>query len=274
MSEQDKYYRLGLAGWPLEHSLSPFIHSEFLRSSGLTGEYMLYPIDPESFHEEASIILKTGITGLNVTYPHKAAANRICDEIVGDAAAIGAINTIHRIDGSTFGYNTDTFGFRHLLSDLSPPEPFFIVGAGGAALAVDYVLSSNGAETVVFSRNPEAWRGDSPSRSSGEIESAILNREDFTVINATPLGWMNDDPFPIDAESLHDKFFIDLNYNRFWKWRNLLHTRSSRVFTGESMLVYQAAESFRIWTGIKPETDNVLFMIRHKLEKDDTDGAH
>ncbi len=274
MSEQEKYYRLGLTGWPLEQSLSPFIHSEFLGSCGLQGEYMLYPMVPELFDNEASILLKTGITGLNVTYPHKAAACRICDEIVGDAAAIGAINTIQRIDGGTYGYNTDTCGFRHLLSVLSPPEPFFIVGAGGVSLAVDLVLSTDGAESVVFSRNPEAWRGNSPTRRLEEIESAILNTEDCTVINATTMGWMDDDPFPIDAESLKDRFFIDLNYNRFWKWRNLLHTRGTRVFTGESMLVYQAAQSFRIWTGIMPETEDVLLMIQNKLEKDDTDGAN
>ena len=274
MSEPDKYYRLGLTGWPLEHSLSPLIHSEYLKFCDLNGEYELYPLLPELFVNEASILLETGITGLNITYPHKAAAYRICDEIKGDAAVIGAINTVHRIEGVTYGYNTDTCGFRHLLSLLSPPEPFFIVGAGGAALAVDSVFSSNGAESVVFSRNPEAWRGNSTARKLDEIESAILNTEDCTVINATTLGWMDDDSFPVDTESLKDRFFIDLNYNRFWKWRNLLHTQSSRVFTGESMLVYQAAESFRIWTGIMPETEDVLLMIQHKLEKDDVNGAY
>lgn len=274
MAETENYYKLGLTGWPLEQSLSPLIHSEFLKSCNLHGKYELYPLMPELFVNEAFILLKTGITGLSITYPHKTAAYRICDEIVGDAAAIGAINTIHRIDGVTYGYNTDTFGFRHLLSLLSPPEPFFIVGAGGVALAIDMVLSSDGAESFVFSRNPEEWRGNSPARKLDEIESTILNTEDCTVINATTLGWMNDDSFPVDAESLKDRFFIDLNYNRLWRWRNLLQTISSRVFTGESMLVYQAAESFRIWTGIMPETKDVLSMIRYKLEKDNIDGAH
>ncbi|MCK4504624.1 MAG: hypothetical protein KAW14_03335 [Candidatus Aegiribacteria sp.] len=274
MDETENYYKLGLTGWPLEQSLSPLIHSEFLKCCKLHGEYELYPLMPELFVNDVSILLETGITGLNVTYPHKAAAYRICDKIKGDAAVIGAINTIHRIEGVNYGYNTDTCGFRHLLSLLSPPEPFFIVGAGGVALAVDSVLSSDGAESVVFSRNQEAWRGNSPARKLDEIESAILSTEDCTVINATTLGWMDDDSFPVDAESLKDRFFIDLNYNRSWKWRNLLHTQSSRVFTGESMLVYQAAESFRIWTGIMPETEDVLLMIQHKLEKDDVNGAY
>jgi len=274
MSEQGRYHRFGLTGWPLEHSLSPLIHIEFLKSCDLNGEYELYPLVPELFVNNVSILLETGITGLNVTYPHKAAAYGICDEIRGDASVIGAINTIHRIDGVTYGYNTDICGFRHLLSLLSPPEPFIIVGAGGAALAVDMVLSSGGAESVVFGGNPELWRGNSPALKLDEIESAIRNTKDCTVINATTLGWMDDDSFPVDAESLKDRFFIDLNYNRFWRWRNLLHTQSSRVFTGESMLVYQAAESFRIWTGIMPETENVLLMIQHKLEKDDINGAY
>lgn len=274
MSEPDKYYRLGLTGWPLEHSLSPFIHSEYLKFCDLNGEYELYPLMPELFVNNVSILLDTGITGLNVTYPHKAAAYGICDEIKGDASVIGIINTIHRIDGVTYGYNTDICGFRHLLSLLSPPEPLFIVGAGGVALAVDLALSYDGAESFVFSRNPETWRGNSPARKLDEIESAILNTEDCTVINASTLGWMNDDSFPVDVESLKDRFFIDLNYNRFWRWRNFLQTISSRVFTGESMLVYQAAESFRIWTGIMPETEDVLLMIQHKFEKDDVNGAY
>ncbi|MCD4848697.1 MAG: hypothetical protein K8R76_10970 [Candidatus Aegiribacteria sp.] len=274
MAETENYYKLGLTGWPLEHSLSPFIHLEFLKSCGLRGEYELYPMMPGQLINNALILLETGITGLNVTYPHKAAAYGICDEIMGDASVIGVINTVHRIDGVTYGYNTDICGFRHLLSLLSPPEPFFIVGAGGVALAVDLVLSSDGAESVVFSRNPEAWRGNSPARELDEIESALLKTRDCTVINATTLGWMNNDSFPVDAESLKDRFFIDLNYNRFWKWRNLLNTNSSRVFTGESMLVYQAAESFRIWTEIMPETEDVLLMIQHMREKDDINGAY
>ncbi len=274
MPEQDKYYRLGLTGWPLEHSLSPFIHSEYFKSCNLNGEYELYPLIPEQFISQALILLETGITGLNVTYPHKDAAYGICDEIRGDAAVIGAINTIHRIDGVTYGYNTDTFGFRHLLSLLSPPEPFFIIGAGGVAIAVDLVLSSDGAESFVFSRNPEAWRGNSCARKLEEMKSAILNTEDCTVINATTLGWTNDDSFPVDTESLKDRFFIDLNYNRFWKWRNILNTKNPRVFTGDSMLVYQAAESFRIWTGIMPETEDVLLMIQQKFKKDNVNGAY
>lgn len=274
MSESEKYHRLGLTGWPLEHSLSPFIHSEFLKSCNLNGEYKLYPLMPDLFVNNVHILLETGTAGLNVTYPHKAEAYRICDEIIGDASVIETINTIHRIEGVTYGYNTDTFGFRHLLSLLLPPEPFFIVGAGGAALAADLVLSSDGAESFVFSRNPDRWRGNAPARKLDEIESAILNTEDCTVINATTLGWMNNDPFPVDVESLKDRLFIDMNYNRFWEWRNLLHTKNSRVFTGESMLVYQAAKSFRIWTGIMPETEDVLLMIQNKFEKEDVNGAH
>lgn len=267
MADAQNDFRFGLIGWPLLHSLSPMIHREFFRSTGLSGEYIAYPVQPERLREKVSELFGSGITGLNITYPHKGAAAGICSELKSHARDMKVINTIKTAHGRVTGYNTDVYGFSRFIDECSLSEPFFVIGSGSAALAVDYVLHDSHLRYEMYCRNPENWYGFAPAGKLETVNDVLLEVDAGTIVNATTLGWGDDDTFPLEKTLLENLVFADLNYNSSWHWRNDLHHNGVRTFTGEAMLVHQAAGSFEIWTGVMPETAEVLDIVRETLKE-------
>ncbi len=241
-------FQAGLLGWPVSHSFSPVIHSSFLRHFGIEGTYELFPVKPG---EMPGLLIELGrrkFTGLNVTVPHKISAMGICDSLSPEAESAGAVNTLVFEPGDLRGYNTDIAGFQMMIRDL--PRPFYVLGTGGAAGAISAALKVS--DVVFIPRGVGISKANRPARA--------------TVVNATPLGWNDEDIFPFPVPSGWS--FADLNYNPHWRWRNSL---KSHVITGEKMLVEQAAESFRLWTGHTPGEklkNRVLERIRGKLYED------
>lgn len=224
--------RLGLLGCPVDHSLSPVIHRLFLKHFGLTGEYSLMSTPPEGLSMMLEKLAEEGYSGVNVTVPHKMKAALLCSELSPEARETRAVNTISITPGEELkGFNTDVQGFRALSAGFD--RPFLVVGKGGAAAAVRAAV---GEVIQVSGREPEP-PAELPARG--------------TVVNATPLGWRNDDRFPLELP--RGWRFIDLNYNPGWKWRNGLE--AGVAATGEIMLVEQAACAFAIWTGREPGED-------------------
>lgn len=267
MVDAEQCYRFGLVGWPLKFTLSPLIHKEFFRSTGLSGEYDAYPVLPDGFTETVSELLGSGITGLNVTSPHKLAAAGMCSELEGHAGELKVINTLRMINGDITGYNTDVYGFSRFIDECNLPEPFFLTGSGSAARAADHVLHERCLKYELYCRNPGKWSGFTPARKLNELNDSVRQTGAGTVVNATTLGWQDDDIFPLDRSLPEGMVFADLNYNISWHWRDGLSRHGVNIFTGEAMLVHQAARSFAIWTGIMPGTAAVLEMTREKLEE-------
>ncbi|MEN8208353.1 MAG: hypothetical protein ABFR50_03790 [Candidatus Fermentibacteria bacterium] len=265
--EPQNGFKFGLIGWPLDYSLSPAIYEAFFRSTGLGGEYAAYPVLPAELKETLSELLCSGITGLNVTCPHKAAAASICNELESHARELKVINTMHITHDSITGYNTDVYGFNRYIDECGLSEPFYVMGSGSAALAVDYVLNDRHLRYEMYCRNPRSWHGIAPAGTLEGLNDVLLRSEAGTVVNATTLGWGDEDIFPVEKTLLRGMVFADLNYNSSWHWRNDLPNHGADVFTGETMLVHQAAGSFEIWTGVKPSTDAVLETIKGKLEE-------
>lgn len=238
-------YLLGLVGDPVSHSLSPAIHREFLSAAGLAGEYSLHGIPSKDFHSGILSLMRQGYAGVNVTVPHKRAAAAICERLGKEAVSTGAVNTLVFMQGELRGENTDVAGASKLLENLSPP--FLVAGAGGAALAVRASVPEG--RCVLLRRG-----GTIPDNMAGE---------EGTIVNATPLGWNDDDPFPFPVPP--GWAFADLNYNPGWTFRNRLRDMGTLVVTGELMLVEQAARSFFLWTGYTPDErlkSRILSMIR------------
>jgi len=265
MADSESVFRLGLIGWPITFSLSPLIHTEFFRTTGMSGEYVSYPVSPGEFKGLVSGLFAAGVTGLNITYPHKIAAAGICDEVNDDARELNAVNTLKAADGYITGFNTDIYGFSKYIDYCDLPEPFFIAGSGGAARAIDYVMRERHLQYGMYCRNPDNWRGFSSALKLDELGDSLKKTGGGTVVNATVLGWKDDDLFPVDMPVLEGRVFADLNYNRSWHWRNDLKQQNVEIHTGEVMLVNQAARSFEIWTGIMPGTSGVLEIVRKKL---------
>lgn len=255
--------RLGLVGWPLRRSLSPLVHRLFLEETGMAGEYGLYPLDPASLRAGVLGLAAEGLAGLNVTIPHKQAALRLCDRLDRTALAAGAVNTLSFLRGEVAGANTDAAGFRRTVEELALPGPFLLAGGGGAALAAAAALAEMGLAHRVFCRRPGTNpRGTVRGEGMDLLEEALRGLASGTLVNATPLGWADGDSFPVEPTSLEGITFLDLNYNPRWGWRNALAGTAASVHTGETMLVFQAVESFRLWTGTTPPSGAALAAAR------------
>ena len=221
-------FSLGLIGFPLDHSLSPQIHSAALKSLELEGEYHLYPIPPLPNAKTELIDLldqvKNGrIHGLNITIPHKQNIIHMLDELTPTAKTIGAVNTIYRKGDLLIGDNTDAAGFwtdlKHITDpSTSPsgvrvrsskpealrtphptpgtPHSALILGAGGSARAVTYALLSNGYYVTIAARRIEQGReiSDQYSVFSNqlrviELENCPLTTYRYSlIVNTTSVG--------------------------------------------------------------------------------------
>jgi shikimate dehydrogenase len=246
------FLRLGLIGWPLGTSLSPLVHRAFMADTGTAGEYRLYPVEPADLEGQIRMLAEAGVHGLNVTFPHKRAAAVLCNRLDGDAETTGVVNTLSFMPDGIVGGNTDAGGFRRMIPVLRLSGPFLLAGGGGAALAVALALGDMGFEYRVFCRDPGRWRGAAHAERMELLNAAASGLRAGVVVNATTLGWKDGDLFPVETGSMEGLAFLDLNYNPRWRWRNELAGTASSIDTGETMLVFQAAESFRLWTGLTP----------------------
>ncbi|MBV9620536.1 MAG: shikimate dehydrogenase [Gammaproteobacteria bacterium] len=272
-SAPDEY---GVFGHPVGHSLSPFIHGLFARA---TGQHMVYrPYEVESQHLSARVagFFARGGRGLNLTLPHKIAAVELAEQLTARAAHAQAVNTLLMKDDQLLGDNTDGAGLvRDLTGNLGlrlARRRVLILGAGGATRGIlAPLLALEPALVVLANRTPEralalaaAFHELGPTQgvAFGDIEDAPFD----VVINATSASLSGEvPPLPEAAVGAHT-FCYDLAYGRsalgFVRWAQ---SRGAHALQGVGMLVEQAAESFRLWRGVRPATAEVLTALRARI---------
>lgn len=251
---------VGIFGWPLGHTLSPVLHAAAFRSLGLSWTYLTWPVPPEDLGRAVDGMRVLGARGANVTMPHKESVIAHLDGLSPDAEAIGAVNTIHAVGDKLIGHNTDVTGFAAALEEgtgFNPQgEQCLVLGAGGSARAVVRALQTAGATKVtVAGRDQEKAvqvasiaDGDSaPWSAAGSLLSDVR-----LVVNCTPLGMKEEDP--LDGLDLSvDHVVMDLVYSPPHTALIEKAKRAGATATGGiGMLVHQAADSLRIWTGSEP----------------------
>ncbi|MET0288537.1 MAG: shikimate dehydrogenase [Pseudoxanthomonas sp.] len=264
-------------GHPVSHSLSPRIHGAFARASGIALDYRKIDAAPEDFHAVLQQFAADGGRGANVTLPLKELAFAACSTLTERARIAGAVNTLAWSDGQWHGDNTDGVGLvrdltsRHAL-DLRGRRTL-LLGAGGAARGVAPALLEAGvAELVIVNRSPA--RADALADALGEPARAhtrywddIPTLGDFElIINATSAGrphegTLLDLPFSLTNDLTTA---VDLNYGEaaiaFLAWARAGGCRVQ--VDGLGMLVEQAAESFTLWNGHRPDTDPIYAELR------------
>lgn len=252
----------GLIGLPVFHSLSPRMHNAALASAGANAVYIPFEVkDVKAFIKRMihprTRELNWDVRGLSVTAPHKSAVMDHLDWIDPAAHAIGAVNTIVVAGNALRGYNTDALGFLQPLQqkfgDLAQTR-CAIIGAGGAASAALWGLKQAGAKATLFARN--AGKASALAEKFGAdwklLDGASFEGFDL-VVNATPLGTARhfEDQTPALAVQLRGaRVAYDLVYNPE-ETRFLREARAAGCETlgGLAMLVGQAVEQFRLWTG-------------------------
>lgn len=280
-------YKYGLIGHPVKHSLSPAMQNAAFHAFGIDAEYLLYDIAPEKLEDFLKNAKASGISGLNITIPHKIKAKEYLERkgtLDENARRLGAVNTIKiSDDGALCGYNTDGPGFyRSLVEDLKfEPEGknVFVLGAGGAARACIMYLG-NGPKKIFVADIDRSKTEDLLTHYKKYFDGRrleIVDGADFEkdlkecnlLINATPVGMKESDPSPVDSFLLHHGLSVyDLVYNR--PSTELVRRANSlklHATTGIGMLLYQGAIAFEIWTGAKAPVSVMRKALKEALKK-------
>jgi shikimate dehydrogenase len=256
--------RYALVGNPVAHSKSPVIHAAFARATSQDLEYGLIEAPLDGFAATVERFRAGGGRGLNVTLPFKQEAFRLCSGVSARARLAQAVNTLVLETG--FGDNTDGIGLVHDLSrNLNYKfSNVLLLGAGGAAQGVVGALLEAGAARVVIANRTvskaQALAARFPGASASDYD-ALEARFDL-VINATSAGLADEAP-PLPAGILRSGVLAyDMVYGRETPFLTAARRAGARACDGLGMLVEQAAESFFLWRGVRPQTRAVLEKLR------------
>ena len=258
-------------GYPISHSRSPVIHRLFALQTGQNMQYELLQVSPEKLETAIRQFQHTGGKGLNITVPHKTAVAKLVDQKSERASTAGAVNTIAFRGSEMYGDNTDGFG---LLRDLTvnlgvqlEDANILILGAGGATRGIiGPLLEMQPAGLRIANRTlGKAQALVDQFESQGPVTACRFNVIPVSdpydlIINATSAGLQGDVPPYPEAAITEDTFCYDLSYGLnatpFSIWAR--DHGASKSVMGWGMLVEQAAESFKLWRGVRPDTAPVL----------------
>ncbi|WP_296881612.1 shikimate dehydrogenase [uncultured Methanobrevibacter sp.] len=255
---------VGLIGHPVEHSFSPPMHNAAFDELGMDYAYVAFDVNPEDLSSAIEGAKSLNIKGFNVTIPHKIEVMQYLDELDEVAELIGAVNTIDFKNMK--GYNTDGIGAIRAIEEVTSikNKDVIVAGAGGASRAISFYLAKFGAASItILNRNVERAQslagdvlasdliGDVNADSISKIDN-LLGDADI-LVDTTPLGMhphIDDEPVAA-AEDMHEDLVVFdavYNPNETVLLSEAIKAGAKPVY-GIKMLLYQGAESFRIWTG-------------------------
>ncbi|MEP4145805.1 MAG: shikimate dehydrogenase [Halioglobus sp.] len=276
MTEQDKY---AVFGNPIKQSKSPAIHACFAAQCGQSMQYRAVRVDEGGFIEAARRFFDGGGRGLNVTVPFKQDAFQFADQLSERAKRAGAVNTLKLgPNGEIQGDNTDGIGLvRDMVANLGwvvQGLRILIVGAGGAVRGVlEPLLRERPKEILIVNRTASkaaalaAEFGDLGTVEGGPYE-LIGQRQFDLVISASSAGLVGEMPELPSTLLTERSCCYDMVYGSeptaFMRWA--AHHAAWAVSDGLGMLVEQAAQSFYLWRGQRPETRPVINQIREAME--------
>lgn len=274
----------GVFGDPIAHSLSPTMHNSAFSALGMDCIYHAFKVRPDKLEKAILGAEAMGFGGLNLTVPLKEVAVKLdCIKLDPLAERIGAVNTIvFGETGEIKGYNTDGLGAKQALREAAVEirgSKIVVAGAGGAARAIAFQLAADGAEIIVINRTEgraiELAQDISAAALPGKVEGRGLSglktllQDADVLINTTTLGMHpNADTAIATAEELHSGLTVfDIVYNPL-ETRLLKEAKTSgaKPVSGVSMLVYQGAEAFRLWTGIEPPVELMKKTVLEALQ--------
>ncbi len=258
----------GIIGDPVEHSMSPVMHNAAFEALGLDYVYLPFHVRGEELKEAINGMRALNIAGLNVTIPHKMAVIPFLDKLDPLAERMGAVNTIANENGELTGCNTDAFGFLPALRSqgVEPDgKSIVILGAGGAAKGISFILAGAGARLVILNRTlsrAEELASQVAQYYHRKIEAMILNEANLkrafekadVLVNTTSVGMVPDvDLTPVPGNLLDSRLAVsDIVYNPL-ETRLLREAKAAgaRTINGLDMLVWQGVLAFEKWTGQK-----------------------
>lgn len=272
----------GVIGHPICHSLSPAMHNAALGALRCDALYAPFDVPPRFLRPMLRGLVLAGVEGLNVTVPLKEVVLPLLDRVDPVARAIGAVNTLLVRDRTLIGYNTDGIGCRHALEELGwrahRPTRAVLLGAGGAARAVAWELTrASGSCLVIANRRLSRaqrlarWVARHHPRAcvrGVSLQHAPLDEAEV-VVNATTVGMHPTDRWTVDLGRLRRGTLVyDLVYHRQTPLVQLARRRGCVAANGLSMLLYQAAESLRLWVHRRPPVEVMRRALVEEMERE------
>ena len=264
--------RYAVIGNPVSHSKSPWIHAEFARQTRQDIEYARIEAPLDGFARTVGAFRAAGGRGANVTLPFKAQAFFYCGDAVSQRArAAGVVNTLMLEDGGVRGDNTDGVGLlRDIMFNLGRTiegKRVLLMGAGGAAQGVLGPLLGAGPERLVIA-NRTADKAQALAQRYGAAAGGgyeELGGAQFDlVINATSASLADEAPPLPPGAFAPGALGYDMVYGRDTLFLEMARAAGAEVRDGGGMLVEQAAESFLLWRGLRPDTAPVLAALRQR----------
>jgi shikimate dehydrogenase len=258
----------GLIGAPIAHSASPAMHERAAEALGARCFYHLIEVAGAGRDELRGLldgVKNLGFAGVNVTFPYKEAVIGLLDELSPGAAAIGAVNTVVARDKRLIGHNTDTTGFARAVEGLLIASGYgavAVIGAGGVGKAIGFALADLGvSELRIFDTDrakaehlAALLKGQQDVRIAGSIEDALEGA--VGLVNGTPVGMLPSRGTPVPEALLRrDLWVADAVYSPLWTpLLTAAKAKGAKVMTGRDLAIYQAADAFELFTGLKPST--------------------
>lgn len=276
----------GIIGHPVAHSLSPVFQGAAFRTSGLDAAYEYWDTPPEALAGRLVSLRDPRYLGANVTIPHKEAVIPLLDELGGQSARVGAVNTIVNREGRLFGFNTDGPGFVAALRNEAGFDPagrdILLVGAGGAARGIAFALAeARSARVDIWNRTADrADRLAEAVAATGAQVSAVSSldpRRYHCIVNCTSAGMHGggaESVSPCDFSGARSAALaVDIVYA---PERTPFLAEAGRhglkTLGGLPMLIYQGALAFELWTGARAPIDVMFEAARHELHRRQSGG--
>jgi shikimate dehydrogenase len=261
----------GVVGKPIGHSVSPAMHNAAFAETGLDAVYLAF--ETEDMEGCLRGIRALDIKGMSITIPFKSMVIPYLDEVNLLAKRIGAVNTIINDDGRLIGYNTDALGAYKALNEkiVLPGKSCLVLGAGGAARAIGFILKEKGVDISLVNRSDA--RGNELARVLEcpyiPLDRVGEHKADF-LIQTTPVGMFpNVDECLVPEPVLKAGMVVmDIIYNPVeTRLLKMAKARGCITINGLSMFVYQGAEQFRLWTGVNPPVGTMMLAAETALQE-------
>jgi len=260
-------------GFPIKTSKSPSIHNAGFKKLGIDDQfiYLRAEVKPENLKMAIDGVRGLDIRGVSVTMPHKSEVIKYLDEIDKTAKEIGAVNTIVNNNGKLKGYNTDCLGALTALEKKTKVrgKKVAIIGGGGVARAIVYILVKKGARVKIFNRDLK--KAENLAKEFGCEYAGLDLLEEIQgmdiIINATSVG-MNENKSLIDKNFLNKKQIVLDIITSPYETRLLKDAKSkgAKVIYGYEMLLYQGVEQFKLYTGFKAPVEAMRKALEDTLK--------
>src|SRR5947209_6708883 len=252
-------------------SAAPAMHEAAADALGVRAHYRLIDV-PGADQAKLKAMLEgvrlLGFSGVNVTFPYKEAVIPLLDVLAPGAAAIGTANTVVVREGKLTGHNTDATGFAAAFKAMlgNPGEaPVALIGAGGVGRAIGFAMAELGARSLRIvdsdGSKARALAGRLNDRMQTEVCESVAQALDGAggLINGSPIGMLPNRESPVPADLLNPGLFVaDAVYTPLWTpLLQAARAKGCRVMTGRELCIHQAADAFRLFTGLEPSRERI-----------------